>query len=71
MLGLAAAAFTIGGSGLYSLDALTGHVLDRPWMRITALAAVPTAIAIQVSRRRKALAADAAAPAAVIGVEEA
>lgn len=66
VLGLAAAAFTIGGSGLYSLDALTGHVLDRPWMRITGLAAIPTAIAIQVSRRRKALAADAAAPAAEV-----
>jgi len=74
VLGLAAAAFTIGGSGPFSLDALTGHVLDRPWMRITALAVIPTAIAIQISRRRKALAADAAAPVAdtpaVITTEE-
>jgi putative oxidoreductase len=70
VLGLAAAAFTIGGSGPYSLDALTGHVLDRPWMRITALAVIPTAIAIQISRRRKALAGDAAAPAAGAAPEE-
>ncbi|MFJ6375464.1 DoxX family protein [Pseudarthrobacter oxydans] len=70
VLGLAAAAFTIGGSGPYSLDALTGHVLDRPWMRITALAVIPTAIAIQISSRRKALAGDAAAPAAGAAPEE-
>ena len=70
VLGLAAAAFTIGGSGPYSLDALTGHVLDRPWMRITALAVIPTAIAIQVFRRRKALAGDAAPPAAGAAPEE-
>jgi putative oxidoreductase len=62
VLGLAAASFTIGGSGPLSLDALTGHVLDRPWMRITALAVIPTAIGIQIYRRRKALAADAVAP---------
>ena len=56
VLGLAAAAFTIGGSGPYSLDALTGHVLDRPWMRVTALAVIPAAIgacdALVRSRRR-------------------
>jgi putative oxidoreductase len=68
-LGLAAAAFTIGGSGPFSLDALTGHVLDRPWMRITALAVIPTAIAVQIARRRKALAADAVAPAAGTAAE--
>jgi putative oxidoreductase len=34
------------------------------------LAAIPTAIAIQVSRRRKALAADAAAPAAGTAAED-
>ena len=58
VLGLAAASFTIGGPGSFSLDSLTGHVLDRPWMRAVALAVIPTAIAIQVSRRRKALAHD-------------
>ena len=41
VLALAAASFTIGGPGPYSLDSLTGHVLDRPWMRVTALAVVP------------------------------
>jgi putative oxidoreductase len=63
VLGLAAASFTIGGSGPLSVDALTDHVLDRPWMRATALAVIPTAIAIQIYRRRKALASDTVAPA--------
>jgi putative oxidoreductase len=70
VLGLAAAAFTIGGSGPFSLDALTGHVLDRPWMRIAALAVIPAAIVIQISRRRKALASDTVAPAAGSAAEE-
>lgn len=59
VLGLAAASFTIGGPGSFSLDSVTGHVLDRPWMRAVALAVIPTAIAIQVFRRRQALAVDA------------
>jgi putative oxidoreductase len=46
-----------------SLDHATRHVFDRPWLRVIALAAVPVAIAVQVSQRRKALASDAAAPA--------
>jgi putative oxidoreductase len=65
VLGLAAAAFTIGGPGRLSLDEVTGHVFDRPWMRAAALALIPTAIGVQVYRRRKTLAADAAAPAPV------
>jgi putative oxidoreductase len=65
VLGLAAATFTIGGPGRISLDEVTGHVFDRPWMRVVALALIPTAIGVQVYRRRQALAADAdaAAPA--------
>ena len=59
VLGLAAASFTIGGPGSFSLDSVTGHVLDRPWMRAVALAVIPTAIAIQVFRRQQALAGDA------------
>lgn len=63
-LGFSAAMFALGGPGPVSLDHATGHVLDRPWLRAVALAAVPVAIAIQVVQRRKALAADAAdAPA--------
>jgi hypothetical protein len=63
VLGLAAASFTIGGPGPFSLDALTGHVLDRPWMRAAALAVIPAAIGVQLYRRRKALASDTVAPA--------
>jgi putative oxidoreductase len=59
VLGLAAVSFTIGGPGSFSLDSVTGHVLDRPWMRAFALAVIPTAIAVQVYRRQKALAHDA------------
>lgn len=59
VLGLAAASFTIGGSGPLSLDALTGHVLDRPWMRAFAFAAIPALMAAQIYRRRQALANDA------------
>ena len=70
MLGLAAASFTIGGPGPFSLDALTGHVLDRPWMRAAALAVIPAAIGVQLYRRRKALASDPVAPASGTPVEE-
>ncbi|MDQ0769278.1 putative oxidoreductase [Pseudarthrobacter defluvii] len=58
VLGLAAASFAIGGPGRVSLDALTGHALDRPWMRAVAVSAIPVAIGIQVYRRRQALSAD-------------
>ncbi|HSU70730.1 MAG TPA: DoxX family protein [Micrococcaceae bacterium] len=60
VLGLAAISFTIGGAGRASLDAATGHVLDRPWMRGLALASIPVAMGIQLYRRRQALALDAA-----------
>lgn len=58
VLGLAATSFAIGGPGRLSLDALTGHVLDKPWMRTAAVTAIPVAIGIQIYRRRNALAAD-------------
>ncbi|WP_211881156.1 DoxX family protein [Pseudarthrobacter albicanus] len=70
VLGLAAASFTIGGPGLFSLDALTGHVLDRPWMRAVALAVIPAAIGVQVYRRRKTLADDRSAPASGTAVDD-
>jgi putative oxidoreductase len=71
VLGLAAASFTIGGAGPFSLDALTGHVLDRPWMRAAALAVIPAAMGVQIYRRRKTLAGGTAAPASDTAVEEA
>ena len=70
VLGLAAASFTIGGPGPFSLDGLTGHVLDRPWMRVVALAVIPAVTGVQIYRRRKALANDANAPASGAAVEE-
>ncbi|MCY0903362.1 DoxX family protein [Arthrobacter sp. H14-L1] len=69
VLGLAAASFTIGGAGRASLDAATGQIFDRPWMRVAALAAIPAAIGGQVYRRRQALAADAAAAHPIAPVE--
>jgi putative oxidoreductase len=64
VLAVAATAFTLGGPGAFSLDALTGHILDRSWMRAVALAAIPAVTAIQIYRRHKALAADATTPGA-------
>lgn len=59
VLGLAAASFAVGGAGRVSLDHATGHVLDRPWLRVAAVAAVPVVVALQLFRRRKALTEDA------------
>jgi putative oxidoreductase len=70
VLGLAAASFTIGGPGPFSLDALSGHVLDRPWMRATALAVIPAVIGVQIYRRQKALASETTAPASGAAVDE-
>lgn len=70
VLGLAATSFAIGGPGKISLDALTGHVLDRPWMRAVAVTAIPIAISVQIYRRRKALAADGTPESNVTPVEE-
>lgn len=63
-LGFAASMFALGGPGRVSLDHATGHVFDRPWMRGLALAAVPVAIAVQVTRRKRALASDPTEPPA-------
>ncbi len=59
-LGFTAAMFALGGPGPVSLDHATRHVLDRPWLRAVALVAVPVAIAVQVTQRRRALASDPA-----------
>jgi len=63
-LGFAAATFALGGPGPVSLDAATGYLFDKPWMRGIALAAIPVAIGVQVYRRKQALAADPATPPA-------
>jgi putative oxidoreductase len=58
VLGVAAVVLAIAGPGRLSVDALTGHVLDRPWMRAVGVAVVPVAIAVQLHRRRRVLAAE-------------
>ena len=59
VLGVLGASFAATGPGPISLDGLTGHALDRPWMRVAALAAIlPGALSV-IRRRRTALAADA------------
>jgi putative oxidoreductase len=70
VLGLAATSFAVAGAGQASLDAVTGHVLDRPWMRAVAGAAIPVAIGVQVCRRHQALAAEGRPEADVTPVEE-
>ena len=45
---------TLTGPGRYSLDHLTGHVLDKPWMRVVAyVGAAGAAAAIIVARRNE------------------
>ncbi|SDU93545.1 putative oxidoreductase [Microlunatus sagamiharensis] len=47
-------ALTLAGGGRYSLDHLTGHVLDKPWMRTVAyVGAAGAAAAIIVARRQE------------------
>jgi hypothetical protein len=53
-----------------SLDALTGLVLDRPWMRAAAVATIPVAIGVQLYRRHQALAAEETPESAVTPLEE-
>jgi putative oxidoreductase len=55
-LGSAAAALSIAGPGRYSLDHVTGHVLDRRWMPAAALALGAVAAACVISARLRALA---------------
>ncbi len=47
-------ALTLTGAGRYSLDHVTGHVLDKPWMRTVAyVSAVGAAAAVIVARRQE------------------
>jgi putative oxidoreductase len=59
--GLVAAAVAVGGPGRYSLDALTGDALDKPWMRGVALTAAVAAAYYLITERAKVLADRAAA----------
>ncbi len=54
---LVGAAVAAGGPGRYSLDALTGDALNRPWMRAFALASAAAAASFLISERAKVLAA--------------
>ena len=55
-------ALTLTGAGRYSLDALTGHVLDKPWMRTMAYVSAAGAAAAIVTARRHELTSRPAAP---------
>lgn len=57
VLALAAGALALGGPGQLSLDAALGHVTNRQWMRVAALAGVPVAAGLVFRRRSAALAA--------------
>lgn len=47
-------ALTLAGGGRYSLDHVTGHLFDKPWMRTVAfVGAAGAATAIIVSRQRE------------------
>ncbi|GAA1433749.1 hypothetical protein GCM10009616_26430 [Microlunatus lacustris] len=55
--GLVGAAVALGGPGRFSLDALTGDALNKPWMRAVALASAGAAAVYLISERAKVLAA--------------
>jgi putative oxidoreductase len=56
VLGVSAAALVLTGPGTLSLDHAMDHRLNRDWMRVLALAAIPVAAFAVISRRRRALA---------------
>ncbi|MEU5274553.1 DoxX family protein [Streptomyces hygroscopicus] len=51
LVGCSAAALAISGPGRYSLDHLSRHVLDRPWVIATAFATSALAAAVVIKRR--------------------
>ena len=57
MLALAASSLSFIGPGTLSLDHALGHVVNRPWMRTAALAAVVPVTVLMLKRRNKAVAA--------------
>lgn len=58
VLGVTAATLALGGAGRLSLDAATGNVFDRPWMRAFGLAVVPVAVTAQLWQRGRVLRAE-------------
>lgn len=56
-LGFTAAAIGVAGAGRYSLDHVTGHVLDRPWVVAVAFLGTALAAAAVVGRRAQGRAA--------------
>jgi putative oxidoreductase len=64
LLGLSSAALSLTGPGDWSLDAAIGNRLNRPWMAGAGLLASSVLSAVLVQRRRRAVAARQAAPAA-------
>ena len=67
-LGFAAAGLGLAGPGRYSLDALTGHHLNRPGVVLLAFALSAAAATVVVNRRATALAAASDGEAGVAGV---
>jgi putative oxidoreductase len=59
LVGATAGAIGVAGPGRYSLDHLTCHVLDRPWVLATAFAAAAAGAAVVIARRAR----DTAPPA--------
>ena len=60
-LGYSAAAVGLAGPGRYSLDHLTGHRLDRPWVMVITFAASAAAATCVIRRRNAYLRAKAPA----------
>jgi putative oxidoreductase len=58
---LVGTAIALGGPGRYSIDELTGHALDKPWMRGVALTSAVAAACYLISQRANVLADRAAA----------
>ncbi|HEY5834465.1 DoxX family protein [Streptomyces sp.] len=54
-VGCTAAALGLAGPGRFSLDHLTGHVLDRPWIMAAAFTSAGTAAYLVISARMRAV----------------
>lgn len=60
--GVVGTVLTLTGGGRYSLDHVTGHVLDKPWMRVVAYVSAVGAAAAIITARRRELASRPPAP---------
>ncbi|MDI5971400.1 DoxX family protein [Streptomyces sp. SL13] len=56
LLGMAAAVLAVTGPGRYSLDHVTGHCLNRPWVMASAFSVCAAATAVVIARRQRAVA---------------